>query len=298
VRSSGTWDVAVTTFTQPADPPRSEQLTRKRVNGHVACLAGAIGLRCSLRPVPTLVILRHGQSTWNAENRFTGWTDVDLSARGEEEAREAGRLMAAEPALEIDTVHTSVLKRAVRTANLTLDEMDRSYLPVRRHWRLNERHYGALQGLNKREMAELHGAEQVRLWRRSYDVPPPPVGLDDPNHPVNDARYHGVPPSALPATECLADVVRRLLPYWEDAIGVELLEGRTVLVVAHGNSLRALAKELEEISDADIVDLNIPTGFPRVYDLDDRLRVRSACYLGDPAAASAAAEAVALQAEH
>jgi 2,3-bisphosphoglycerate-dependent phosphoglycerate mutase len=246
--------------------------------------------------VPTLVILRHGQSTWNAENRFTGWTDVDLSARGEEEAREAGRLMAAEPALEIDTVHTSVLKRAVRTANLTLDEMDRSYLPVRRHWRLNERHYGALQGLNKREMAELHGAEQVRLWRRSYDVPPPPVGLDDPNHPVNDARYHGVPPSALPATECLADVVRRLLPYWEDAIGVELLEGRTVLVVAHGNSLRALRKHIDGISDDEIVDLEIPTGIPFLYEFDDDLAVVSKDYLGDPDAARVAAEAVRRQA--
>ncbi|HXY43856.1 MAG TPA: 2,3-diphosphoglycerate-dependent phosphoglycerate mutase [Acidimicrobiales bacterium] len=247
--------------------------------------------------MPTLVILRHGESTWNAENRFTGWTDVDLSPRGEEEAREAGRLLAAEPALEIDTVHTSVLKRAVRTANLTLDEMERSYLPVRRHWRLNERHYGALQGLNKREMAELHGDEQVKLWRRSYDVPPPPVGRDDPNHPINDLRYRGVPASALPATECLKDVVHRLRPYWEDAIGVELLEGRTVLVVAHGNSLRALAKELEGISDADIVDVNIPTGFPRVYDLDDRLGVRGARYLGDPEAAAAAAEAVARQAQ-
>ena len=247
--------------------------------------------------MPTLVILRHGQSTWNAENRFTGWTDVDLSEQGEEEARVAGRLIAAEPGLEVDTVHTSVLGRAVRTANIALDEMARSYLPVRRHWRLNERHYGALQGLNKREMAELHGPEQVKLWRRSYDVPPPPVSLADPNHPVNDARYRGVPPSALPATECLADVVRRLLPYWEDAIALELLEGRTVFVVAHGNSLRALVKELESISDADIVDLDIPTGFPRVYDLDNRLEVRAARYLGDPEAAKAAAEAVARQAE-
>ncbi len=247
--------------------------------------------------MPTLVLLRHGESTWNAENRFTGWTDVDLSERGEAEARGAGRLMAAEAGLELDSVHTSVLRRSVRTANLALDEMERSYLPVRRHWRLNERHYGALQGLNKRETADRHGREQVMAWRRSYDVPPPPVGLHDPNHPVNDLRYRLVPPAALPASECLADVVRRLLPYWEDAIGPELLEGRTVLVVAHGNSLRALVKELESIPDADIPAVDIPTGFPRVYDLDDRLAVRSARYLGDPQAAKAAAQAVARQAE-
>lgn len=247
--------------------------------------------------MPTLVLLRHGQSTWNAENRFTGWTDVDLSVRGEEEAREAGRLLAGEPGLEIDTVHTSVLTRAVRTANLALDEMKRSYLSVQRSWRLNERHYGALQGLNKSETAALHGQEQVKIWRRSYDIPPPPVGIGDENHPVNDARYRGVPRSVLPATECLADVVCRLLPYWEDAIAPQLIDGRTVLVVAHGNSLRALVKQLESVSDADIVGLDIPTGFPRVYDLDDLLVVRSARYLGDPRAARAAAEAVARQAE-
>jgi 2,3-bisphosphoglycerate-dependent phosphoglycerate mutase len=243
------------------------------------------------------VLLRHGQSTWNAENRFTGWTDVDLSETGEAEAVAAGELMAAEAELEIDSVHTSLLTRAVRTANLALDVMGRSYLPVRRHWRLNERHYGALQGLNKRETAELHGLELVKAWRRSYDVRPPPVALDDPNHPANDPRYRSVPLSVLPASECLADVVHRLLPYWEDAIAPELLDGRTVLVVAHGNSLRALVKELESISDEDIPGLDIPTGFPRVYDLDERLGVRSARYLGDPKAAAAAAEAVARQAE-
>jgi 2,3-bisphosphoglycerate-dependent phosphoglycerate mutase len=247
--------------------------------------------------VPTLVILRHGQSTWNAENRFTGWTDVDLSERGEEEAREAGRLLAAESGLEIDTVHTSVLTRAVRTANLALDEMGRSFLAVQRSWRLNERHYGALQGLNKRETADLHGLEQVKIWRRSYDIAPPPVGLDDGNHPANDARYRRVPLSVLPATECLADVVRRLLPYWEDDIAPQLIDGRTVLVVAHGNSLRALVKQLESVSDADIVSLDIPTGAPRLYELDDRLGVISARYLGDADAAKAAAEAVARQAE-
>ncbi|MGD0082339.1 MAG: 2,3-diphosphoglycerate-dependent phosphoglycerate mutase [Acidimicrobiales bacterium] len=247
--------------------------------------------------MPTLVILRHGQSTWNAENRFTGWTDVDLTASGEEEARVAGRLMAAEPGIEFDSVHTSVLTRAVRTANLALDEMGRSYLPVRRHWRLNERHYGALQGFNKRETADEYGADQVKIWRRSYDSPPEPVGLEDARHPVNDPRYRDVPQSVLPATECLADVVRRLMPYWEDVIAPELIADRTVLVVAHGNSLRALVKELESISDADIVGLDIPTGFPRVYDLDARLGVMGARYLGDPEAAKQAAEAVALQAD-
>jgi 2,3-bisphosphoglycerate-dependent phosphoglycerate mutase len=246
--------------------------------------------------VPTLVILRHGESTWNAENRFTGWTDVDLSARGEHEAREAGRLLASERRIALDTVHTSVLVRAVRTANLALDEMGLGYLPVRRHWRLNERHYGALQGLNKKETAEQYGAEQVKLWRRSYDVPPGPVGRDDPNHPANDPRYKLVPPSALPATECLKDVVARLVPYYEDAIAPELLDGRTVFVVAHGNSLRALVKHLEGISDEEIPALDIPTGFPRVYELDDELGVLEARYLGDPEAAKAAAEAVARQA--
>jgi 2,3-bisphosphoglycerate-dependent phosphoglycerate mutase len=247
--------------------------------------------------VPSLVILRHGQSTWNAENRFTGWTDVDLSERGEAEARDAGRLLAAEPGLEIDMVHTSVLTRAVRTANLALDEMQRSFLPVQRSWRLNERHYGALQGLNKRETAERHGLEQVKIWRRSYDTPPPAVGLDDENHPINDARYRAVPRSVLPATECLADVVRRMLPYWEDDIAPQLIDGRTVLVVAHGNSLRALVKQLESISDSDIVGLDIPTGIPRVYELDDRLALVAARYLGDAEAAKTAAEAVARQAE-
>ena len=246
--------------------------------------------------MPTLVILRHGESTWNAENKFTGWTDVDLTEQGEAEAREAGRLLSAQADLDIDAVHTSVLARAVRTANLALDEMSRSYLPVRRHWRLNERHYGALQGLNKKETAERFGPEQVKAWRRSYDIPPEPVGLEDPRHPVNDPRYRMVPAEALPATECLADVVGRLLPYYYDAIGPELLEGKTVFVVAHGNSLRALVKQLEQISDADIVSLNIPTGYPRVYELGPHLEVKSARYLGDPDAATAAADAVARQA--
>jgi 2,3-bisphosphoglycerate-dependent phosphoglycerate mutase len=250
--------------------------------------------------VPTLVLVRHGESSWNAENRFTGWVDVDLSLVGESEARQAGELLLAEreaSGLDFDTVHMSVLTRAVRTANLALDVLDRSYLPVRRHWRLNERHYGALQGLNKAETAERHGAELVAQWRRSYDVPPPPLARDDPGHPAFDLRYRLVPRSVLPATECLADVVKRLLPYWEDAIAPELLDGKSVLVVAHGNSLRALLKHLEKVTDDAIVGVNIPTGVPRVYDLDESLEL--ACeprYLGDPAVVAAKAQAVANQA--
>lgn len=250
--------------------------------------------------VPTLVLLRHGESTWNSENRFTGWVDVDLSPQGEIEAREAGSLLSAErdsSGLDFDVVHTSVLTRAVRTADIALGVLGRSYLPVRRHWRLNERHYGALQGLNKAEVAERHGAEQVAKWRRSYDVPPPPLEADEPGGVGTDARYRLVAPSALPATECLADVVKRLLPYWEDAIALDLLEGRSVLVVAHGNSLRALLKHLEKVSDDDIVGVNIPTGVPRVYELDDSLELaREPAYLGDAEAVAAKAEAVAAQA--
>ena len=230
--------------------------------------------------MPTLIALRHGESMWNAENRFTGWTDVDLNARGEEEARVAGTLLAAME-LPIDVVHTSLLTRAVRSANISLASAGCSYLPVQRHWRLNERHYGALQGLNKAEMMTLHGEELVRAWRRGYSTPPPPVSLDDPNHPANDPRYALVPRRALPATECLADVVARMVPYFEDAIAPQLLSGHTVLVVAHHNSLRALAKYLEHISDEDIVELEIPTGAPRRYDLDDALEVKSVSYLTD-----------------
>jgi 2,3-bisphosphoglycerate-dependent phosphoglycerate mutase len=246
--------------------------------------------------MPTLIVLRHGESTWNAENRFTGWTDVDLSPAGEAEARSAGKLLAAETDLHIDVVHTSVLTRAVRTANIALEEMGLTFLPVRRHWRLNERHYGALQGGNKKEAAATFGPEQVRLWRRSYATPPPTLQPDDPRHPVNDPRYAYVPPSALPATECLADVVRRMVPYWEDALGPELLRGLTPFVVAHGNSIRAMTMFLEHISEDDIVDLEIPTGWPRVVTLDDRLNFVEGRYLGDPAAVQAAAAAVAAQA--
>jgi 2,3-bisphosphoglycerate-dependent phosphoglycerate mutase len=244
----------------------------------------------------TLVILRHGESTWNELNLFTGWHDVPLNAKGEAEARTAGVTMREE-GLWFDVLHTSVLTRAVQTANLTLDALGQPWLPVERSWRLNERHYGALQGLDKKATAERHGAQQTKLWRRSYDVPPPPVALDDPEHPRHDPRYQRLPPDVLPATECLADVVVRVLPYWHDVVVPHLRAGLRVLIVAHGNSLRALVKHLEGISDADIADLNIPTGAPRLYDLDDLdLTVVSARYLGDPEAIAAAAAAVAQQA--
>ncbi len=244
----------------------------------------------------TLVLLRHGQSTWNEKNLFTGWVDVDLSERGEAEARASGRLMAAEPGLDVDILHTSVQTRAIRTANLALEEMDRLWLPVRRHWRLNERHYGALQGLDKKETAARHGAEKVKAWRRGYTTPPPPLDPDDVHRQREDPRYRELAPDLVPATECLRDVVVRMLPYWHDDIVPDLRAGRRVLVVAHGNSLRALVKHLEGISDEDIPSLDIPTGIPRVYELDDDLAPRRAAYLGDPAAVEAAARAVAGQA--
>ncbi|HXW38094.1 MAG TPA: 2,3-diphosphoglycerate-dependent phosphoglycerate mutase [Acidimicrobiales bacterium] len=249
--------------------------------------------------MPDLVFLRHGESIWNAENRFTGWTDVDLSARGEEEARQAGRRLAEqlEAGLRLEVVHTSVLTRAVRTANLALDEMARSWLAVRRHWRLNERHYGALQGKNKRETSEQFGEAQVKAWRRSYDVPPPALDVSDPRHPAHDPRYRDLPASALPATECLADVVRRMVPYWQDAICNDLRRFGGVLVVAHGNSIRAAVKYLKDVSDDDIVGLEVPTGIPWLFRLDDQLQVTGDRFLGDPEAVAAAAEAVARQAE-
>lgn len=249
----------------------------------------------------SLVLLRHGESLWNAENRFTGWVDVDLSARGEDEARQAGKLLLLEreaTGLDFDCVHTSVLTRAVRTANLALDVLGRSYLPVRRHWRLNERHYGGLQGLNKAETSERHGTDQVNLWRRSYDVPPPALAADDRSLTGFDERYRLVPPSALPLTECLADVVRRLVPYFEDVIAADLLQGRSVFVVAHGNSLRALVKYLEEVPDEVIPHVNIPTGVPRLYELDSSLGLAAEPrYLGDAAAVAAKEQAVANQAQ-
>lgn len=251
-------------------------------------------------PVLDLVLIRHGESTWNAQNLFTGWTDVDLSPAGEEEAVKAGGLLAAEPGLDPRVVHTSVLTRAVRTADLVLATAGRSWLPVRRHWRLNERHYGALQGLNKLETAERYGKDQVKLWRRSYDVRPPALPDGDERHPVNDIRYRDVPAHALPATECLADVVARVLPYWDDVIVPDLFScgarDGAVLVIAHGNSIRALRKHLDAISDGEIVGLDVPTGIPYRYRLSEDLRVQEAGYLGDVAAARAAADAVARQA--
>ena len=232
---------------------------------------------------------------WNLENLFSGWTDIGLTEHGEAEAREAGRLMSGE-GLWPDVLHTSVLTRAIKTAELALDEMGLQYLPVRRSWRLNERHYGTLQGLDKKETAERHGAEQVLLWRRSYDVPPPPLDPDDERHPSHDRRYADLNADELPNTECLADVVDRILPYWHDSIVPDIRSGRTPLVVAHGNSLRALVKHLDQISDEDIVSLNIPTGIPLLYELDDALDPVSSRYLGDPEAVKAAAEAVARQA--
>jgi 2,3-bisphosphoglycerate-dependent phosphoglycerate mutase len=243
----------------------------------------------------TLVLLRHGQSLWNLENVFTGWTDVPLSEQGIEEARVAGRLMT-ESGLTFDVVQTSLLRRAINTAAVALDEMDLGWVPVEKHWRLNERHYGALQGLNKKETADEYGPEQVHIWRRSYDVPPPPLEAGDPRHPINDPRYAWMPPELAPATECLADVVDRMLPYWYDRIVPAMRAGKRVLVAAHGNSLRALVKHLDDVSDEEITSLNIPTGIPLVYRLDAELRPIEHAYLGDPEEAAAAAAAVAQQA--
>jgi len=242
-----------------------------------------------------LVILRHGQSEWNLKNLFTGWHDVPLTEQGIAEATASGVTMA-DAGIRFDTSHTSLQTRAVVTQNLALAAMGQEWLPVERNWRLNERHYGALQGLDKKETTERHGAEQVHAWRRGYTTPPPPVDLDSPEHPVNDPRYAHLPPDVLPAAECLADVVARVLPYWYDRIAPQLLDGRNVLVTAHGNSLRALLKHLEDVSDDEIADVNIPTGAPRRYTFDDRLVVTSAEYLGDADAVAAAAAAVAAQA--
>jgi 2,3-bisphosphoglycerate-dependent phosphoglycerate mutase len=248
----------------------------------------------SASPGP-LVLLRHGESEWNAKNLFTGWVDVDLSARGEDEARHGGELLRTSGLLP-DVVHTSVLIRAIRTADLALAVADRQWIPVRRSWRLNERHYGALQGKNKKQTLEAYGEEQFMLWRRSYDTPPPPIPEDDEFSQAGDARYAGLPPELMPRSECLADVLARALPYWYDAIVPDLRAGLTVLVAAHGNSLRALVKHLDGISDEAIAALNIPTGIPLRYDLDEQMRPRTpgGVYL-DPAAAAAAAAAVANQ---
>jgi len=238
-----------------------------------------------------LVLLRHGESDWNRENRFTGWTDVDLSAKGVEEARAAGRSLKS-GGYRFDLAFTSVLKRAIRTLWIALDELDQMWLPVTKDWRLNERHYGNLQGLNKAEMAAKFGEKQVLVWRRSYDVPPEPLAASDPRSEASDPRYTGV---RVPASECLKDTVARVVPYWQSAIAPAIRSGKRVLVAAHGNSLRALVKHLDHISDADIVPLNIPTGIPLVYELDDGLRPVKHYYLGDPAEIEKRIAAVAAQ---
>jgi 2,3-bisphosphoglycerate-dependent phosphoglycerate mutase len=243
-----------------------------------------------------LILVRHGQSTWNVENLFTGWTDVELSEQGRAEAARAGRELLKEQ-LPADVVFTSVLKRAIRTLWIMLDEMDRMWLPVERSWRLNERHYGALQGLDKAQTVAQHGEAQVKIWRRSYDIPPPPLAADDPRQPRFDPRYAEVDPKLLPATESLKDTLERVLPFWHSRIAPELRLGRNVLVVAHGNSLRAMVKMLDGMSEAEIVELNIPTGVPLLYELDATLKPLRSRYLGDPAAIAAAAEAVRRQTE-
>jgi 2,3-bisphosphoglycerate-dependent phosphoglycerate mutase len=241
-----------------------------------------------------LVLLRHGESTWNKENRFTGWTDVDLSEKGVSEATAAGRTMKEEGYV-FDVAHTSVLKRAIKTLWLSLEQMDQMWIPVFNTWRLNERHYGALQGLNKAETAAKHGMEQTQIWRRSYDVPPPALTPEDPRHPGHDPRYAKLSPKDLPLTECLKDTVARFLPYWHETIAPAVKDGQRVLIAAHGNSLRALIKYLDNISDNDIVELNVPTGVPLVYELTDDLTPIRHYYLGDQDAIKKAAEAVANQ---
>ena len=241
-----------------------------------------------------LVLVRHGESTWNKENRFTGWTDVDLSDKGRQEALDGGRVLKAE-GYTFDVAYTSVLKRAIRTLWTVLDEMDLMWIPVYRSWRLNERHYGALQGLNKAETAAKFGESQVKIWRRSYDIQPPALTADDERFPGHDPRYRELSPAELPLTECLKDTVARFLPLWHETIAPAIKGGRKVLIAAHGNSLRALVKYLDNISDDEIVGLNIPTGVPLVYELDDDLKPIRHYYLGDQAKIQAAMEAVAAQ---
>ena len=241
-----------------------------------------------------LILLRHGESLWNLENRFTGWTDVDLTPQGEQEARDAGQILMAEK-YEFDIIHTSVLTRAIRTMEICLKEMDISDVPIIYNWRLNERHYGALQGLNKAETAEKFGEKQVLAWRRNYDTPPPKLDLDDERHPRFDERYKNMSAEDLPATECLKDTVERFLPYWHEQIAPDIKSGKKVLIVAHGNSMRALVKYLDNISDEEIVGLNIPTGVPLVYELDDNLQAIKHYYLGDQEEIAKKAAAVAAQ---
>jgi len=241
-----------------------------------------------------VVLLRHGESVWNKENRFTGWTDVDLSEKGVEEAREAGRVLRA-GGFTFDLAFTSVLKRAIRTLWLVVDEMDLMWIPVYRDWRLNERHYGDLQGINKAEMAQKFGEKQVKIWRRSYDIRPPALTTGDERFPGHDPRYRDLKPEQLPTTECLKDTVERFLPCWHERIAPEIAAGRKVLIAAHGNSLRALVKYLDNVSESEITGLNIPTGMPLVYELDDSMKPLRSYYLGDPEKVRAAMEAVARQ---
>ena len=256
-------------------------------NAHTATGSAAVG---------KLVLVRHGQSVWNVDNLFTGWTDIDLSPQGREEATNAGREILA-AGLAMDVAYTSMLKRAIRTLWHIQDATDRMWIPVERSWRLNERHYGALQGLDKAQTVAEHGEAQVKIWRRSYDIPPPPLDHDDPRHPRFDVRYADVDPKLLPATESLKETLARVLPFWEARIAPQLRAGRNVLVVAHGNSLRAMVKMLDDVSEADIVELNIPTGVPLLYELDATLKPRSHRYLGDAEAIAAAALAVKRQTE-
>lgn len=241
-----------------------------------------------------IVLLRHGESQWNLENRFTGWTDVDLTDTGEKQARSAGEVLKKE-GFKFDIAFTSVLTRAIRTLNLCLEEMGQNYIPVTKHWRLNERHYGGLQGLNKAETAEKHGEDQVKIWRRSYDVPPPPLEESDERHPANIAMYNDLPKDDKPATECLKDTVDRFLPYWDVVIKPEVAAGKSVVIAAHGNSLRALYKHLAKVSDEDIIGVNIPTGMPLVFELNEDFETEKFYYLGDPEAVKAAMDAVANQ---
>jgi 2,3-bisphosphoglycerate-dependent phosphoglycerate mutase len=241
-----------------------------------------------------VVLLRHGESTWNKENRFTGWHDVDLTDRGRAEAQEAGRLLR-EGGYVFDVAFTSVLKRAIKTLGIALDTLDQLWIPVTKSWKLNERSYGALQGLNKAETAAKHGEAQTKIWRRSFDIPPPALTVDDERHPSHDPRYKDLKPSELPLTESLKDTIARFMPYWHEIIAPTIKSGKRVVIAAHGNSLRALVKDLDDIPESEIVELNIPTGIPLVYELDDDLRPVRHYYLGDPAAAAAAAARVANQ---
>ena len=241
-----------------------------------------------------VVLLRHGESTWNKENRFTGWHDVDLTDRGRDEAREAGRLLK-EGGYVFDVAFTSVLKRAIKTLGIALDTLDQLWIPVTKSWKLNERSYGALQGLNKAETAAKHGEAQTKIWRRSFDIPPPPLTIDDERHPSHDPRYRGLTASDLPLTESLKDTIARFMPYWHETIAPVIKSGKRVVIAAHGNSLRALVKDLDNIPESEITELNIPTGIPLIYELDDDLKPIRHYYLGDPAAAAAAAARVANQ---